>query len=144
MEDKTDEQAEEDDEEVDDEELNEIIKRGDEDLVVFNRMDLERRREENEFRRRARAQGEKWERLIQEEELPEIYQHDEVPADDESPSLEMGRGQRSRDRVRYDDGLTEEQWLNVSFGNLFLSVIGRIANGSIARLWRMTTLIWTT
>ncbi|KAI7887472.1 hypothetical protein K492DRAFT_212215 [Lichtheimia hyalospora FSU 10163] len=112
LEDKTDEQAEEDDEEVDDEELNEIIKRGDEDMVVFNKMDMERRREENEFRRRARAQGEKWERLIQEDELPEIYRHDEVPVEEESPSLEMGRGQRSRDRVRYDDGLTEEQWLN--------------------------------
>lgn len=122
MEDKADDQAEEDDEEVDDEELNEIIKRSDEDLVIFNQMDKERRREENEFRRRARAQGEKWERLIQEDELPEIYQHDEVPVEEDSPSLEMGRGQRSRDRVRYDDGLTEEQWLNVSVANVLLPV----------------------
>ncbi|KAG1226385.1 hypothetical protein G6F68_019753 [Rhizopus microsporus] len=30
----------------------------------------------------------------------------------EDDPLSLGRGQRARDSVRYDDGLTEEQWLN--------------------------------
>ncbi|KAI9309998.1 SNF2 family N-terminal domain-containing protein [Dichotomocladium elegans] len=108
---KADEQEEAEEDEVDDEELNEMLQRSEDDLVIFNKMDAIRRREENDLKRRARNRGTKWDRLIHEEELPDIYQHDDVPFEEEDP-LEYGRGQRSKDFVRYDDGLTEEQWLN--------------------------------
>ena len=45
-----------------------------------------------------------------ESELPDIYLNDDQPV--EEPVEEYrGRGARERTRVKYDDGLTEEQWL---------------------------------
>lgn len=52
---------------------------------------------------------------MQEYELPEVYRNDDQFTH-EAVELVMGRGQRSRTDVRYDDGLTEEQWLNVCMG----------------------------
>jgi ATP-dependent helicase STH1/SNF2 len=49
-------------------------------------------------------------RLMQESELPEIYMSDGNPISDEPEEIK-GRGARERTRVKYDDGLTEEQWL---------------------------------
>lgn len=99
---------------MDDEELNEMLKRSDQELVIFNRIDAERERAEAEYYRRKGYRGKKPERLIQEDELPEIYRNEELLADDVSPLLLYGRGQRVKDSVRYDDGLTDEQWVNVS------------------------------
>ncbi len=45
-----------------------------------------------------------------ESELPEIYMSDGNPISDEPEEIK-GRGARERTRVKYDDGLTEEQWL---------------------------------
>jgi len=50
-------------------------------------------------------------RLMEESELPEIYMSDGNPISDEPEEIK-GRGARERTRVKYDDGLTEEQWLN--------------------------------
>jgi ATP-dependent helicase STH1/SNF2 len=50
-------------------------------------------------------------RLMAESELPEIYMSDGNPISDEPEEIK-GRGARERTRVKYDDGLTEEQWLN--------------------------------
>ncbi|KAI8336435.1 SNF2 family N-terminal domain-containing protein [Choanephora cucurbitarum] len=111
LEDKADEDNEGDDEEIDDEELNEILQRSESDIPVFHRLDDER---EESDRRAWQAQGRrgKPERLIQESELPEIYLNDDpLPTTDEDPHS-LGRGQRAKEAVRYDDGLTEEQWLN--------------------------------
>ncbi|KAI7852974.1 SNF2 family N-terminal domain-containing protein [Circinella umbellata] len=118
LEDRNDEQEEEDDvdEEIDDEELNEMLKRSDQELVIFNRIDAERERVEAEYYKQRgytkKNNGQKYKRLIQEEELPEVYRYEEQLAEDVSSLVEYGRGQRSRDHVRYDDGLTEEQWVN--------------------------------
>merc|ERR1711964_486008 len=49
-------------------------------------------------------------RLMAESELPEIYMSDGNPISDEPEEIK-GRGARERTRVKYDDGLTEEQWL---------------------------------
>lgn len=111
LEDKADEENDGDDEDIDDEELNEILQRNESDIPIFHRIDDER--EENDLRHwQAMGRRGKPERLITEAELPEIYLNDDpIPVDDDDP-LSLGRGQRSRDSVRYDDGLTEEQWLN--------------------------------
>ncbi|KAI8142952.1 SNF2 family N-terminal domain-containing protein [Fennellomyces sp. T-0311] len=108
LEDKADEQEEEEDDDIDDEELNEMLQRSDQEIAIFNKLDSDRRRDES----RRGTRNKKYERLIQEDELPEIYRYDELPLDEDGPELEYGRGQRSKESVRYDDGLTEEQWLN--------------------------------
>lgn len=111
LEDKADEDDEENDEDIDDEELNEILQRNESDIAVFHRIDDER--EENDARQwQALGRRGKPERLITEAELPVIYLNDDpIPEEDDDP-LAFGRGQRSTGAVRYDDGLTEEQWLN--------------------------------
>lgn len=45
-----------------------------------------------------------------ENELPDIYLSEEGPLVEEIEEV-AGRGARERTRVKYDDGLTEEQWL---------------------------------
>lgn len=121
LEDKNEEDDELDgDDEMDDEELNEMLKRTDQELVIFNRIDAERNRTETEFYRR-RGYRKKPERLIQEDELPEIYRNEELFVEDASPMLVYGRGQRVRDAVRYDDGLTEDQWVNVRYQSSYTS-----------------------
>ena len=95
-------------EEMDDEELNMILARSDEELQTFKEMDEERAKDLTY----GTAPGSKRvPRLMAESELPEIYMSDGNPISDE-PELIQGRGQRERTRVKYDDGLTEEQWLN--------------------------------
>ncbi|KAI8637639.1 SNF2 family N-terminal domain-containing protein [Parasitella parasitica] len=111
LEDKADEENDADDEDIDDEELNEILQRNETDIPVFHRIDDER--EEGDLRNwQAMGRRGKPERLITESELPEIYLNDDPVHEDIDDPLSLGRGQRSRDSVRYDDGLTEEQWLN--------------------------------
>ncbi|RUS14976.1 P-loop containing nucleoside triphosphate hydrolase protein [Endogone sp. FLAS-F59071] len=113
LEDKTDAENDVDDEEAfSDEELNIILKRSDQELAIFTRMDMERDRAADEAFRRAGGRGRRLDRLMQEYELPEVYRNDDQFTQ-EAVELVMGRGQRSRTDVRYDDGLTEEQWLNV-------------------------------
>jgi ATP-dependent helicase STH1/SNF2 len=114
LEDKSDEQNDVDDEEeLDDEELNVILKRSDQEMAIFSKIDAERNRTEEEAWRRRGGRGKRPERLIQENELPEVYTNDDIYEEDIAET-ELGRGARVKDHVRYDDGLTEEQWLNVS------------------------------
>jgi ATP-dependent helicase STH1/SNF2 len=95
-------------EEMDDEDLNMILARSDNELVVFKKMDEERAKDLTY----GSAPGSKRiPRLMAESELPEIYMSDGNPISDEPEEIK-GRGARERTRVKYDDGLTEEQWLN--------------------------------
>ncbi|KZF22555.1 putative RSC complex subunit [Xylona heveae TC161] len=90
--------------EMDDDDLNAIMTRSDDELIVFQKLDAERARD-------PRYSGEKGlPRLMGESELPEIYMADDNAVVEEIEET-MGRGARERTRVRYDDGLTEEQWL---------------------------------
>jgi ATP-dependent helicase STH1/SNF2 len=106
-------EAEEESDELDDEELNTILKRSDQEFAIFTKMDLERQRvDAEEWKRKYGDNGKKPERLIQDWELPDIYRYDHMAefqnaADDSI----MGRGQRAKDSIRYDDGMTEKQWL---------------------------------
>ncbi|KAI7864350.1 SNF2 family N-terminal domain-containing protein [Spinellus fusiger] len=109
LEDKADEQEEEEEEDMEDEELNELLKRSEEEVIIFNNMDKEREKREQDEWRQSGGRGKKPDRLIQEDELPEIYQEDIVVND---VPIELGRGQRVKDSIRYDDGLTEEQWVH--------------------------------
>ncbi|KAH8595847.1 putative chromatin structure-remodeling complex subunit snf21 [Bisporella sp. PMI_857] len=95
-------------EEMDDEDLNMILARTDDELQLFGKMDEDRAKE----RVYGTAPGSlRTPRLMQESELPEIYLSDGNPISDEPVEIQ-GRGARERTRVKYDDGLTEEQWLN--------------------------------
>ncbi|CCJ30808.1 unnamed protein product, partial [Pneumocystis jirovecii] len=94
----------EENEAFDDDELNEIIARNDEELSIFREMD-EKLRLESPY-----GPGKKLERLMSEEELPEVYRRDDFTEPEEVISA-TGRGARERVQIHYDDDLTEEQWL---------------------------------
>lgn len=90
---------------LDDEELNEILARSEEEKQLFNEMDTERLIQEKMQAR----QGGYINRLITKEELPEVFTED-ISHHFEKDVKELGR-MRDKKRVKYDDGLTEEQWL---------------------------------
>ncbi|KAL1920244.1 uncharacterized protein VTP21DRAFT_1390 [Calcarisporiella thermophila] len=96
-------------EDLTDDDLNDIVARNDQELAIFRQMDQERERRELEEWRRRGGRGKKPERLIQDDELPDVYKNDEDPFY-EDPSV-YGRGHRQRGEVRYDDGLTEQQFI---------------------------------
>ena len=91
-------------EEMDDEDLNSIMARSADELDVFQALDAERSRDPTY------GPGRKLPRLMGEDELPDIYLQEDNPVAEEIEEF-AGRGARERTRVKYDDGLTEEQWL---------------------------------
>lgn len=94
-----------------DDELNEMLQRSEQELSIFRHMDDERIAYEVEMYRR-RGYSKPLERLIQEDEVPDVFTREEEPiVDPQSQWIDFGRGRRVRDEVCYDDGLTEEQWL---------------------------------
>ncbi|EHL01773.1 putative Chromatin structure-remodeling complex subunit snf21 [Glarea lozoyensis 74030] len=95
-------------EDMDDEELNMILARSDDELIKFREMDEERAKDPVYG---PNAGANFMPRLMAENELPEIYMSDGNPVPDEPEEIK-GRGARERKGVKYDDGLTEEQWLN--------------------------------
>ncbi|UZJ54341.1 hypothetical protein CBS101457_003661 [Exobasidium rhododendri] len=106
------EEEEEEDADLDDDELNELLSRGDTEVATFKKMDEERVIRDMEEWRAIGFTGTKLpDRLIQEEELPSLYQQDfdTVAVLEEAPEEEVGV--RRRAVVHYDDGLTEEQFL---------------------------------
>jgi ATP-dependent helicase STH1/SNF2 len=93
------------DEIMDDDDLNVIMARSDEEVIIFQKMDQERARTEQY------GPGHKYSRLMGEDELPDIYLAEEVPVSKTEVEEVAGRGARERKVTRYDDGLTEDQWL---------------------------------
>ena len=91
-------------EEMDDDDLNAIMARHDDEAVIFAALDEERARDPTYGPHR------KLPRLMAENELPDIYLQEDNPVTEEIEEI-AGRGARERTRVKYDDGLTEEQWL---------------------------------
>lgn len=89
---------------------------------------------------RRRGYHNRLERLIQEDELPEIFTQEEQIINPESAILDFGRGRRARDDVNYDDdGLTDEQWLDVChiiFNILFIFINAFIFIGYDFRHWK--------
>ncbi|KAK5650176.1 hypothetical protein RI129_001205 [Pyrocoelia pectoralis] len=100
---------EEENEVPDDETINQMIARSEDEFELFQKMDLERRREE------AKLGPARKSRLLEESELPDwlVKEDDEVDRwnyDEPEESL-LGRGTRQRKEVDYSDSLTEKEWL---------------------------------
>ncbi|RSL97917.1 hypothetical protein CDV31_012816 [Fusarium ambrosium] len=91
--------------EMEDEELNMMLARSDAEMVLFQKMDEERQK----ISPYGKPGGKP--RLMGEDELPDIYLNEGNPISEETEEVVLGRGARERTKVRYDDGLTEEQWL---------------------------------
>ena len=91
--------------EMDDDDLNVIMMRNDDELITFQKMDADR------VRNSRYGADKKYPRLLCEAELPDIYMNEENPVVEEI-EFNLGRGARERTKVKYDDGLTEEQWLD--------------------------------
>lgn len=114
LEDKSNIRDEEQNEDLDDEELNTILKRSDQEYATFTKMDLERHRAYvEEWKQKYGENGKKPERLIQEWELPDIYQNDAMLDAYQADSLDavFGRGQRVKETIAYNDSMTDKQWL---------------------------------
>ncbi|KAH3666184.1 hypothetical protein OGAPHI_004373 [Ogataea philodendri] len=91
----------EEDDELDDEDLNDILARNDDEKVMFAKMDKAR------FEADKKLDGP---RLMTFEELPPVFKEDIADhLEKEKPDSAV---KRERKRVIYDDGLTEEQWLD--------------------------------
>ncbi len=93
-----------DNEEMDDDDLNEIMARSEDELALFRQMDKDRT--DND----AYGPGRPLARLMEESELPDIYVAEDDPVQEVEEEY-AGRGARVKTQVKYDDGLTEEQWL---------------------------------
>lgn len=129
LEDKSDEQQlnqqdddgnNEEQEEFDDDELNDILKRSDDEYAIFTEMDKERKEADKKHWQRLYGDsfGKQPERLLQDWELPEVYHQEHSTLDDLDAEGLLGRGQQRSAKhgedgsgVRYDDGMTEGQWL---------------------------------
>lgn len=105
------EEDEEDTADLGDDEINEILARGDDEIEMFTRMDLERVRDAELAHIRSGARGKVPERLITDEELPDVYHMEQQIAPAVDDALDQPR---RKTLVHYDDGLTEEQWTAVS------------------------------
>ena len=93
-------------EEMDDDDLNANMARSEDEIGIFQQFDAERAKDP------VYGTGKKHGRLMDESELPDLYLNEENPVQKKEEDEFVGRGARERTRVRYDDGLTEEQWLN--------------------------------
>jgi len=101
---------EEDENEVpDDEAINTMIARSEAEFEIFQKMDIERRREE------AKEGVKRKPRLMEEDELPAWLLKDDAEVDrltnEEEEDKMFGRGSRQRKEVDYSDALTDKQWL---------------------------------
>lgn len=93
----------------DDETVNQMIARSEGEFEKFQKLDLERRREE------AKLGPNRKSRLLEEAELPDwlVKDDDEVErwTYEEDEERFLGRGSRQRKEVDYTDSLTEKEWL---------------------------------
>ena len=107
-----DDDEDEENEVPDDETINQMLSRKEEEFELFQRMDIERRREE------AQAGADRKPRLIEESELPEFLLQ-ELPDEEEEEAeaarvhqeeMDMGRRRGKKD-VTYHENLSEKDWL---------------------------------
>jgi len=98
---------------MNDDELNAILARSDQEAEIFRQIDMQREREAVESWRQAGKRGKPLPPLIQVEELPECYQTDEPFEVKDMEEVLEGRGQRKRNVVSYNDGLSDDAWAMV-------------------------------
>jgi ATP-dependent helicase STH1/SNF2 len=102
---------------MNDDELNALISRNDDEAAIFAKMDISRERDALENWRSQGKRGKPPPALMQLDELPECYRTDEPFEVKELDELAEGRGQRRRNVVSYNDGLSDDAWAMVSFTN---------------------------
>lgn len=105
-----DEMEDEEENEVpDDETVNQMLARSEGEFEIYQRMDIERRRED------ARLGASRKPRLLEESELPEWLSKDEEEVErltnEEEEERVFGRGNRQKKEVDYGDTLSEREWL---------------------------------
>jgi ATP-dependent helicase STH1/SNF2 len=94
-----------DQDEMDDDDLNDIMARSEDEIGIFQEIDRQRIANDQY------GPGHRYPRLMCEAELPEIYMQEDNPVTEDVEIEVTGRGARERKITKYDDGLTEEQWL---------------------------------
>merc|ERR1712106_1117446 len=98
----------------DDDVVNQMISRSEEEFELFQKMDIERKREEAELgdlsKPRLIAESELPEFLLQSQEDLEAMDVDEA-AEQAKIEAERGRGNRVRKEVTYQEQLSEQDWL---------------------------------
>nr|XP_019014427.1 ATP-dependent helicase STH1/SNF2 [Kwoniella pini CBS 10737]OCF53208.1 ATP-dependent helicase STH1/SNF2 [Kwoniella pini CBS 10737] len=100
--------------ELDDDELNELLARGDDELGIFAQMDKDRKAEKLEqWKNAGKKESDLPPVLMAESELPPFYRRDigQEMAEQIANEEEQGRGRRTKNEVRYTDGLTDDQFL---------------------------------
>ena len=104
---------EEESELPDDETLNQMLARNEEEFEMFNKIDQDRKKQENENREPGQLRRKS--RLLTESELPKwlLKNDDEIDRMNflEEEEKFFGSGKRQRKEVDYSDNLTEKQWL---------------------------------
>jgi len=105
-----DDEDEEENEVPDDDVINQMISRSEEESELFERMDMERRREEADLGAARKP------RLIEESELPEFLIKDDeeierMEEEAKAEEVDLGRGNRQRKDVAYQEQLSEKDWL---------------------------------
>ncbi|KAJ5947705.1 hypothetical protein N7466_000720 [Penicillium verhagenii] len=96
--------------EMDDDDLNEIMARSEDEIKIFQEMDQARLASDKY------GPGKRFPRLMCEDELPDIYLQEDNPITEEVEAEVYGRGARERKITRYDDGLSEQQFLDAMEG----------------------------
>ena len=105
----------EEDGDMNDDELNELIARHKSEVAIFHEMDIQREKDALESWRARGKRGNPPPPLMPFEELPECYQTDEPFDIKDVEDLVEGRGQRRRNIVSYNDGLSDDAWAMVCF-----------------------------
>ena len=98
---------------MDDDEINEILARGENEIPIFREMDKQRAINEETNWKNTGQDGPNPGRLITDTELPQVYRtnYDWNPIVEAEQDDNDNVGRRARVGVIYDDGLTEEQWV---------------------------------
>ena len=102
---RADEEEEEENEAPDDEVVNQMIARTEEEFEMFQKFDIDRRREE------AAAGTLRKARLMADTEIP-AYLLEPMEEEEEEEEVILGRGNRSKVKISdYDDQMSEKEWL---------------------------------
>jgi ATP-dependent helicase STH1/SNF2 len=98
---------------MNDDELNMMLARSDDEIIVFREIDMQRERDALDAWRAAGHRGRPPLPLMQFDELPDCYQTEEPFDVKEVDEALEGRGQRRRNVVSYTDGLSDDAWAMV-------------------------------
>ena len=94
-----------------------MIARSEEEFEKFQQMDIQRRRED------AALGAERKPRLMEQNELPPFLLEDDDEIEEEVTEEILGRGNRNRNDTKYDDQMSEREWLKaIGVGQIYIEV----------------------